>query len=99
MKQVLSVLVVAGVSLAAPLHLAQAADMADMNPPLPVAQQGAGAVPAGLAGEREHGHQGLADLVDPVPCAGRRLLLDQASGVGADLLPDVHLRIEPRAHP
>lgn len=51
MKQVLSVLVVAGVSLAAPLHLAQAADMADMNPPLPVAQQGAGAVPAGLAGE------------------------------------------------
>ena len=46
MKQVLSVLVVAGVSLAAPLHLAQAADMANMNPPSPVAQKGSGAVPA-----------------------------------------------------
>ena len=37
MKSVLNWMVVAGVSLAAPLHLTQAADMAEMSQPLPVA--------------------------------------------------------------
>ena len=37
MKQVLNWMLVAGVSMAAPLHLAQAADTAEMSQPLPVA--------------------------------------------------------------